>query len=193
MYTVDALPLAPYPACRTIAPRAWLTGLALSLVSIDCHGSSEGNDTPGGGNTNWAEWPMPNSQVDVTAGALNLENYTANGDGTVTDNVTGLVWQQAASSTLFTQAGAIAYCAGLSLGGHTDWRAPSYVELVSLVDYGKPSPSINASAFPGELGEPFWSSTPYAVPTGNGWVVTFNAGYVDIYDVTSSHLVRCVR
>jgi len=136
---------------------------------------------------------MPNSQVDVTAGAPNLESYTVHGDGTVKDNVTGLVWQQTASTTLFTQAAAVAYCAGLSLGGHSDWRAPSYVELVSLVDYGTPSPNIDATAFPGALGEPFWSSTPYAVPTGNGWVVTFNAGYVDIYDVSSSHYVRCVR
>ncbi len=136
---------------------------------------------------------MPNSQVDVTAGAPNLESYTVNGDGTVKDNVTGLVWQQMASTTLFTQAAALAYCAGLSLGGSAGWRAPTYVELVSIVDYGKPSPNINAAAFPGALGEAFWSSTPYAVPGGNGWVVTFNAGYVDIYDVSSSHYVRCVR
>jgi hypothetical protein len=159
---------------------------------LDCRGGA--SEASGGVvDTSWAEWPMPNSQVDVTAGAPNLESYTVNGDGTVTDNVTGLVWQQTASPMLFTQAAAVAYCAGLSLGGHTDWRAPSYVELVSLVDYGKQSPNINALAFPGEIGEPFWSSTPYAVPNGSGWVVAFNVGYVDIYDVSSSHYVRCVR
>jgi hypothetical protein len=164
------------------------------LVSVGCGGSSAGTNPAGGSvDTEWAQWPMPNSQVDVTAGSPNLESYTVNGDGTVKDNVTGLVWQQAASTALFTQAGALAYCAALSLGGHTDWRAPTYVELVSIVDYGRPSPNIDPTAFPGALGEPFWSSTVYAVPTGSGWVVTFNAGYVDIYDVSSSHYVRCVR
>jgi len=37
----------------------------------------------------WAEWPMPQWSADVTAGAPNPEGYTDNGDGTVTDNVTG--------------------------------------------------------------------------------------------------------
>ena len=37
---------------------------------------------------------MPNDRVDVTAGAPNLESYTDNKDGTVTDNLTGLMWQQ---------------------------------------------------------------------------------------------------
>jgi hypothetical protein len=53
---------------------------------------------------------MPNSQVDVTAGAPNLESYTDNGDGTVTDNVTGLMWQQAVPATTYTWANAVAYC-----------------------------------------------------------------------------------
>ena len=179
---------------RPHSRRRRATVFAFSLVSVGCGGSSAGTNPAGGSvDTEWAQWPMPNSQVDVTAGSPNLESYTVNGDGTVKDNVTGLVWQQAASTALFTQAGALAYCAALSLGGHTDWRAPTYVELVSIVDYGRPSPNIDPTAFPGALGEPFWSSTVYAVPTGSGWVVTFNAGYVDIYDVSSSHYVRCVR
>jgi len=84
----------------------------------------------------WAEWPMPSDQVDVTAGAPNLESYTDNGDGTVTDNVTGLMWQQVVSTTTYNWAQALAYCPKLTLAGHSDWRLPSRIELVSIVDLG---------------------------------------------------------
>ena len=68
---------------------------------------------------------MPNSQADVTAGAPNLESYTDNGDGTVTDNVTGLMWQQAVPTATYSWAGAVTYCSTLTLAGHSDWRLPS--------------------------------------------------------------------
>ena len=58
-------------------------------------------DTPSPTDPTWAQWPMPNSPVDVEAGAPNPESYTDNGDGTVSDNVTGLMWQQAASASTF--------------------------------------------------------------------------------------------
>ena len=88
---------------------------------------------------NWAEWPMPNGAVDSPP-APNLESYTDNGDGTVTDNVTELMWQQSFSSSTFTwgSAGtsgtAQSYCATLATGGHDDWRLPSVTELASIVD-----------------------------------------------------------
>jgi len=96
----------------------------------------------------WAEWPMPNSQADVTAGAPNLESYTDNGDGTVTDNVTGLMWQQVVPSATYTWANAVAYCPTLALAGHSSWRLPSRIELESIVDFGQSSPSINGTYFP---------------------------------------------
>jgi hypothetical protein len=142
---------------------------------------------------NWAEWPLPNAQVDVAAGAPNLESYTDNGDGTVTDNVTGLQWQQAAPATTYTQAAALAYCTGLSLGGHTDWRLPSYVELFSIVDFGAYNPSINGTVFPGTPADYFWSSTPYAGASGGAWVVFFNFGYAYGFVVSGTGSARCVR
>src|SRR5262249_33531794 len=58
---------------------------------------------------NWAEWPMPNDVRDVGAGAPNVESYKDNLDGTVTDNVTGLIWQQGYASCN-TQVDCVAYC-----------------------------------------------------------------------------------
>ena len=54
--------------------------------------------------------------------------YKDNGDGTVTDLSTGLIWQQVASSEGMSWEEALAYCEGLSLGGYTDWRLPNKKE-----------------------------------------------------------------
>ena len=49
-------------------------------------------------------------------------SYTDNGDGTVTDNVTGLMWAQDQSETNYPWSEAGTYCANLTLGGYDDWR-----------------------------------------------------------------------
>jgi Protein of unknown function (DUF1566) len=143
----------------------------------------------------WAEWPMPSSQADVTAGAPNLESYTDNGDGTVTDNVTGLMWQQATAAGTYTWASAVAYCPTLTLGGRTDWRLPTRIELVSIVDFGTVSPAINIAFFPGTAatGDLYWSSTTAVLASASAWGISGRDGAAH-YDTTShSYYVRCVR
>ena len=145
----------------------------------------------------WAEWPMPNGPVDVAAGAPNLENYTDNGDGTVTDNVTKLMWQQAVPSTKYTWSAVLAYCPTLTLGGHVDWRIPTAIELLSLVDYsvGDDSvvPTIDATMFPATPLEPFWTSTPRAGSPTSGWGLDFGTGRVGNESMASALRIRCVR
>jgi hypothetical protein len=158
----------------------------------------------GGADLSWAQWSMPNSPVDVEAGAPNLQSYTDNGDGTVTDNVTGLMWQQIPidDSGTFPQyvwtadAGvtvAAAYCTNLSLAGHQDWRLPSVVELVSIIDDTVANPSINSAYFPDTPGAVFWSSTPTTGFAGNAWGSSFDYGYTSFGDATGYGQVRCVR
>jgi hypothetical protein len=142
----------------------------------------------------WAEWPVPNSQVDVTAGAPNLESYTDNGDGTVTDNVTGLMWQQAVPTDTYTWAQALAYCPTLTVSGYGDWRLPSVIELSSIVDLGQSDPSINPTYFPSTPSDLFWSASPLAGSSSFAWVVTFVYGSANHYHLVSmSSNVRCVR
>ena len=80
------------------------------------HGGTAGSPTTPCG-TCWAEWPMPNGPADVAAGAPNLESYTDNGDGTVTDNVTELMWQQTMPLDGFTWTEAVDHCLALTLDG----------------------------------------------------------------------------
>jgi hypothetical protein len=143
---------------------------------------------------NWAAWPMPNAQVDVEAGATSPDSYTDNGDGTVTDNVTQLMWQQLTPTTSYTQPEALAYCADLTLGGHTDWRLPSVVELISIVDTDTYNPSIDATFFPGTSAVGFyWSVTLYPGAPANAWGVYFNNGYNAYNPMSMAYSVRCVR
>lgn len=72
-------------------------------------------------------------------------SYTDNGDGTVTDNVTGLVWQQVPANSGLNNEEAEAYCESLVLGGYDDWRLPTVKELQSIVDYTR-SPSAGDAA-----------------------------------------------
>jgi hypothetical protein len=138
---------------------------------------------------------MPNDQVDVTAGAPNLENYTDNGDGTVTDNLTGLMWQQTVPTGTYTWSQAVAYCPTLNLAGHSDWRLPSRIELVSIVDFGVSSGvTINATYFPSTPAGWFWSSSPLGVSSSLAFYVSFNYGFTGSHGGVSSRIdVRCVR
>jgi Protein of unknown function (DUF1566) len=62
-------------------------------------------------------------------------SYRVNGDGTVTDRVTGLMWQQGHNATRLGWYEARAACSALRLGGHNDWRLPSIRELYSIADF----------------------------------------------------------
>jgi hypothetical protein len=141
----------------------------------------------------WAQWPMPNGQVDVTAGAPNLASYTDNGNGTVTDQVTGLMWQQAVPAGSYTWEQATAYCPTLTLASHGDWRLPKRIELVSIVDFGRSSPAIDTTYFPSTPSGWFWSSSPLAGPWSSGWGVNFYFGQTYDNHVSYTGFVRCVR
>jgi hypothetical protein len=137
---------------------------------------------------------MPNGQADVTAGAPNLEAYKDNGDGTVADNVTALMWQQVQPTATYSQADALNYCSTLTLAGHSDWRLPTVIELASIVDLGQSTPpTINGTYFPSAPKNFFWSSSPAAGSPSSAWYVNFSNGSTYGYDVSATGNVRCVR
>ncbi len=141
----------------------------------------------------WFGWPMPNP--DGT-GLPNPANYTVNAAADmVTDNVTKLMWQRNIDAGLYAWAEAQTYCADLDYGGYDDWRLPTAIELVSLVDFTKvsPGPTIDTDAFPNTPAAHFWTSSPLAGSASNAWVVFFGRGDTNLGDVTDAVRVRCVR
>ncbi len=115
-----------------------------------------------------------------------------NGDGTVVDTATGLVWQQAEPGTMTWEA-ALVYCEDLTLAGHDDWRLPNRNELQTLVDYDAVDPAMDTVRFPGAVSSGYWSSTTYIHNTDLAWCVYFSYGWVYCGNKSNSHYVRAVR
>lgn len=94
-------------------------------------------------------------------------SYTNNGDGTVTDNATGLMWPQTLYSngtgckTSVVWSSAVNWAEGLVFASYSDWRLPNINELLSLVTRTPgSSPYINTTVFSVSGDSNFcWSST----------------------------------
>ncbi len=80
----------------------------------------------------------------------NQPTYTDNNNGTVTDNVTGLMWQKSPDTDndgdidaddKLTYTGAVAGASTQTTGGYRDWRLPTIKELYSLIDFSGKDPS----------------------------------------------------
>jgi hypothetical protein len=116
--------------------------------------------------------------------------FTDNLDGTVTDNLTGLIWLKNADYLAATKtwADALIACNTLADDGTEltdrssagDWRLPNIRELLSLVDYSRYNPALPS-------GHPFsdvqlgvyWSSTTEAIDMNQAWSVNLNVGSVN--------------
>jgi hypothetical protein len=152
---------------------------------------------------------------DIQAGATLA--YTDNGDGTITDNNTGLMWEKLSDDgsvhdkdRTYTWLDAVAVkVAALNSGtfaGHSDWRVPNAKELKSIVNYQNQNPSVspafNTACAPlctvttcsCTLSSYHWSSSTWVNFPGAAWFVDFRyGGYEDAYAKTSSISVRAVR
>jgi hypothetical protein len=134
--------------------------------------------------------------------------YKVHGNtSTVTDTVTGLMWQQcsqgqagtgctAGSATAHTWQAALQLATTANtnkIAGYNDWRLPNIKELTSLAALDRYNPAINLTAFPNTASADFWSSSPYAFLSNHAWLVNFynGSGYDD--DRDSDDHVRLVR
>ena len=88
-------------------------------------------------------------------------DFHDNGDGTVTDRATGLMWTKADSGKGVNWQQALAYAENLTLAGHTDWRLPNAKELQSLVDYDR-SPVAADPSRRGPAIDPIFQTTRLA-------------------------------
>ena len=127
-------------------------------------------------------------------GAKDQPVYKNNGDGTVTDTTTGLMWQQDVSDNdSIAWDSALEYCENLSLGGHTDWRLPTTKELSSLVDFRHYSPALYD--FPGTVSNKFyWTSTTNVdCSWASAWTVNFESGHITAKNKVYPFSVNSVR
>lgn len=109
------------------------------------------------------------------------------------DTRTRLVWERAPDKVPRRQPEAVAYCDGLVLGGRTDWRLPTALELSSLIDVRRRDPAIDTTAFPGTPADNHWTSTPDPMSATRAFRVFFLDGQVNPEATTMTALVRCVH
>jgi hypothetical protein len=119
--------------------------------------------------------------------------FTDNNNGTITDNLTGLIWQKIASPDLMTWEEALIYASELSLGSKDDWRLPNVKEIQSLNDPQLTKPSFNKNFFPDCLSGNYWSSTTQVNAPAKAWDINIDYGIVSYNDKTLKEHVLCVR
>ncbi len=124
--------------------------------------------------------------------------FTDNGNGTITDNLTGLTWLKNANCfARETWDAALTACNSLSSGtcGLTDgsipgdWSLPNIKEMLSLVDYDYSEPAMwGWNFFDNVQSEYYWSSTTLNGFTGEAWSVDMGSGTVVFGQKTANPL-----
>jgi hypothetical protein len=133
---------------------------------------------------------MPNF---ASSGLPNPQSYDVTIPGTVLDRVTGLMWQRKVDTAKVTFDAAVMKCQDLQLAGYDDWRLPSRIELVSILDTSEVQPAIAPSFFPATPSDWFWSSSVASDDPSSAWYVYFYFGYPKTDERRSRFSVRCVR
>lgn len=154
----------PVRATTSGAAQIWKTGQTTSYKSGD-----DGDLETG------VSWPSP--------------RFSNHGNGTVTDNLTGLMWTKDANTpgpsacspaTYRTWQEAVDHVACLNAHaylGYTDWRLPNRKELLSLIDWSQYDPALpSGHPFDNVQDQGYWSSTAYANYTDNVWDVIIPHG-----------------
>ncbi len=127
-----------------------------------------------------------NSSGDFT------NNFTDNGNGTITDSVTGLIWVKAGSFDYMPFSNAQSYIQELNqkkFAGYSDWRLPTLEELASLLENKKVN---NIYIDPLFDRRQYWCWTADILTSRTYWLVGFDRGFMDWYR-DSSGWVRGVR
>ena len=141
---------------------------------------------------------------------IDTDGFTDLKDGTVIDNVTGLMWQKVDSLTTMTLSEAIAYASTLRTGKHEDWRLPTKYELYFLYNNlsWKGSDHRNPT-FTWSEGDYYWSNTrsegneqigtvgsggmPIVIKNGSVDCTSFKNEFAAWSSPTGKNLARCIR
>ena len=126
-----------------------------------------------------------------------MARFVDNHNGTVTDTLTGLIWQRDDDGQVRDYKTAISYCNKLRLGGKKGWKLPRLSELLSIVD--PQMPNRMDSAFSSGKPERYWTITEFDYVLGGKnlkrqivYTVDFTDGQETTYNKTEEFLVRAI-
>jgi VWFA-related protein len=137
-----------------------------SSIAIACTGTGQDGDLKTG-----VPWPSP--------------RFVDNGNGTLTDNLTGLVWSKDANPAVTIKYWQVALDFVTSLNnqnykGYTDWRLPNVNEIYSLYNAGQIDSVgwLKSQGFTNVTWQ-YWASTGNAFSTSAHWAIGMDTGIVD--------------
>lgn len=187
----------------------WATGVKLPKCG-KMRFPASGQTTPYTADTQTTWGATVPDDGTVQAGAT--LRYHDNGDGTITDFNTGLVWEKKCSScgglhdvintyywssfgdvTIWDWLGDVNIEGGTGFAGHNDWRIPNVKELQSIVDYEVFDPSIAPIFGDTGVNSPYWSASTVANDDELAWVVLFSNSDVNHDEKYNNYFVRAVR
>jgi hypothetical protein len=123
---------------------------------------------------------------------INVPTYTKS-QTTLKDSITGLVWQLNPEQVGKSQADAVAYCDALSLAGQTDWRLPTRLEYVTVLDEGLGSGTAMPPGFPVETQGAQWTASATGVDSGQFFTMNDQVGGWTVAVADTQLPARCVR
>jgi arylsulfatase A-like enzyme len=133
----------------------------------------------------WSETKLPDTgQTLAVPGApfgedsdytINPPSLTDNADGTITDNVTGLMWQKTDAGEA-TWANAVSNSSLQLTAGYTDWRLPTPAELFSILNHNN-NPALDQTKFPNtNSADYWWTSDIYGTDATHVWCTNAGGG-----------------
>ena len=150
--------------------------------------------------TGWTNSYQPNDDGYYHKGVASPNpRFTNNGDGTATDNLTGLMWTTNANiyGVQTNWQTAVTNASICTVGGYADWRMPNINEQLSLFVY---TINVNPVPLPNPFGNfangRYWTSTPSSANTAAAFYINMNnsvAGTMNAVKTTSGYFVWPVR
>lgn len=126
------------------------------------------------------------------------DRFTDNGDGTITDNATNLMWPDDANGAGGNNGvtanwnDAIDYAEGLSFAGHDDWRLPNAHEFMTLVDYAVTLLTVN-TIIQNAQGGSWWTSSTDVGLTDRAWACLSTFAFYNTNPKTNLFNFFCCR
>jgi hypothetical protein len=186
--------------------------LVLALVGWSTVGADDGFYVIPAMKGNYAPVTRTGQMQSYTAGddgdlhkglAWPTPRFTDHQNGTVTDNLTGLIWMKntnAFGGRTWTEAISTAATVANGIGGVADgsnpgdWRLPNVRELASLPDFSRNVPPLPENhPFTGVESVEYWSSTTCGNNADAAWFVHFHSGAVVMNLKSNGYYVWCVR
>ena len=140
---------------------------------------------------------------NIQAGAVwPAERFTDNGDGTVTDSLTGLMWLRDGGCLRTNWKNSVNTLTGLNnqqlqnacagyAGNYSDWRLPTINELKSLVNYGSADSAqwLDSEGFVNVKSTYYWSSTTYLGSATKEWMINMSTGLEKVGSGSNAYIL----